>query len=158
MTTQTAMFGAGCFWSVEHAFRQVDGVIDTEVGYAGGSTENPTYEQVCTDQSGHAEVVRMTFDPARITYESLLGVFFSCHNPTQRDRQGADVGRQYRSIVFARDAAQRAAAEKAIADLDAVGKHDKPIATRIEDAPPFYRAEEIHQRYVEKNGSAACGI
>lgn len=158
MATETAVFGAGCFWGVEHAFRQVEGVLDTEVGFAGGTTENPTYEQVCTDQTGHAEVVRLEFDPGRVTYRQLLEVFFSCHSPTQLNRQGPDIGRQYRSVIFSTTDAQAAEAADAIKRLDAGGTHDKPIATRVEPMGPFFRAEESHQRYVEKNGGAACGI
>ncbi len=149
-----AMFGAGCFWSVEHAFRQVEGVTDTEVGYAGGTVENPTYEQVCSGDTGHAEVVRVEFDPAVITYDRLLDAFFACHDPTQRDRQGPDIGKQYRSAIFYFDEAQREAAERKVEAL----KKDRDIATQIVPAMPFYRAEEYHQRYIEKNGGAACGI
>lgn len=150
----TAMFGAGCFWSVEHAFRQVEGVTETEVGYAGGTVENPTYELVCSDTTGHAEVVRVRYDPAVLPYDKLLDTFFTCHDPTQRDRQGPDVGKQYRSAIFFFDEAQREAAERKIELL----KKDRDIATQIVPAATFYRAEEYHQRYIEKNGGAACGI
>jgi len=152
--SETAMFAAGCFWGVEHAFRQVDGVLDTEVGYAGGTVENPTYEQVCTDTTGHAEVVRLTFDPATVSYDRLLDVFFGNHDPTQRDRQGPDVGRQYRSAVFTFDESQKRAAEAKIAAL----RKGKNVATEVEPAGAYYRAEEYHQRYIEKNGAGACGI
>jgi peptide-methionine (S)-S-oxide reductase len=158
MTRETAMFGAGCFWGVEHAFRQVDGVLETAVGFAGGTTENPTYEQVCTDQTGHAEVVLVEFDPAAVTFEMLLETFFGCHDPTQRNRQGPDIGRQYRSVVFAFSKAQRDAAERAIEALASSGRFKKPIVTEVKQSAPFYRAEEYHQRYIEKNGGAACGI
>lgn len=158
MTTQTAVFGAGCFWGIEHAFRKVEGVLETEVGFAGGTTENPTYEQICTDQTGHAEVVRVEFDPGRVAYRQLLGVFFSCHNPTQLNRQGPDIGRQYRSVIFTTTESQAAEAAEAIERMEKSGAYDRPIATRIEPMGPFYRAEEYHQRYIEKNGSAACGI
>jgi len=152
--SETAMFAAGCFWGVEHAFRQVDGVLDTEVGYAGGTVENPTYEQVCTDTTGHAEVVRLTFDPATVTYDRLLDVFFGNHDPTQRDRQGPDIGRQYRSAVFTFDESQKRAAEAKIAAL----RKGKDVVTEVEPAGAYYRAEEYHQRYIEKNGARACGI
>lgn len=152
--SETAMFAAGCFWGVEHAFRQVDGVLDTEVGYAGGTVENPTYEQVCTDTTGHAEVVRLTFDPATVSYEQLLDVFFGNHDPTQRNRQGPDVGRQYRSAVFTFDERQKRAAEAKIAAL----REGKDVVTEIEPAGAYYKAEEYHQRYIEKNGAGACGI
>ncbi len=158
MTRETAMFGAGCFWGVEHAFRQVDGVLETAVGFAGGTTENPTYEQVCTDQTGHAEVVLVEFDPAAVSFEMLLETFFASHDPTQRNRQGPDIGRQYRSVVFAFNKAQRDAAERAIEALASSGRFKKPIVTEVKQAAPFYRAEEYHQRYIEKNGGAACGI
>lgn len=158
MPTQTAMFGAGCFWSVEHAFRQVPGVLDTAVGFAGGTTENPTYEQVCTDGTGHAEVVRVEFDPATISYNDLLEVFFANHDPTQRNRQGPDIGRQYRSVIFWFDLAQQRDAHDAVERLAASGRFARPIATEIAPSSPFYRAEEYHQRYIEKNGNAACGL
>lgn len=155
---ETAMFGAGCFWGVEHAFMQTEGVLTTEVGYAGGDVPNPTYEQVCTDTTGHAEVVRLTFDPERIGYEGLLKVFFECHDPTQKNRQGPDVGRQYRSVVYYYNESQRRAAEDAIAALNAKGSLPRPVATELEPAPEFYRAEEYHQRYFEKNGVGGCAL
>jgi peptide-methionine (S)-S-oxide reductase len=158
MGTQIATFGAGCFWGVEHAFRQVAGVLDAECGYTGGATDNPTYEQVCSGKTGHAEVVRVTFDPAKVSFEDLLGTFFSCHKPTQLNRQGPDIGTQYRSAIFVENDAQRAAAEKAKAAEDASGKWDKPVVTEIADAAPFYRAEEYHQRYFEKTGRVSCGV
>ena len=158
MTTGTATFGAGCFWGVEVAFRQLDGVHDAAVGYAGGSRPNPTYEEVCTDRTGHAEVVQVTFDPARVSYERLLDLFFTSHDPTQLNRQGPDVGTQYRSVIFYHDEAQRAAAEAAKARWDASGRWKRPVVTEISQAPPFWRAEEYHQRYLEKRGLASCHI
>jgi peptide-methionine (S)-S-oxide reductase len=156
MTTHTAMFGAGCFWGVEHAFRQIQGVTDTAVGFAGGTIENPTYEQVCTDGTGHAEVVRVEFDPGVVSFEALLEVFFNTHDPTQRNRQGPDIGRQYRSVIFCLDEAQHQAARHAVERL--APRFARPIATEIAPPAPFYRAEEYHQRYLEKNGGAACGL
>jgi peptide methionine sulfoxide reductase msrA/msrB len=154
--TATAMFGAGCFWGVEVTFRQTKGVTDAAVGYAGGTTKNPTYKEVCTDQTGHAEVVRVTFDPAKVSYEQLLDVFWANHNPTQLNRQGPDTGSQYRSVIFYFDDAQKKVAEASKAKLAASGKWKKPIVTQIVPAVEFYRAEEYHQRYLEKSGRAVC--
>jgi len=153
-----ATFAAGCFWGVEATFRKVPGVIDTAVGYSGGHTENPTYEQVCTDRTGHAEVVQVEYDPDKVTYEQLLDVFFNCHNPTTLNRQGPDVGTQYRSAIFYHTPEQQQAAIAAKAALDASGKFGRPIVTLIEPAGPFYRAEEYHQRYLEKTGRDSCHI
>jgi peptide-methionine (S)-S-oxide reductase len=151
---QTATFGAGCFWGVEAAFRRLDGVLRTRVGYAGGTVANPTYEQVCTDATGHAEVVEVTFDDAVVPYEQLLAVFWAEHDPTQLDRQGPDVGTQYRSVVFVHDEGQRRAAE---ASRERVQQRlPRPVVTQIEDAPPFWEAEDYHQRYLEKRGLARC--
>ncbi|MEY2547280.1 MAG: peptide-methionine (S)-S-oxide reductase [Verrucomicrobiota bacterium] len=158
MTTEKATFGAGCFWGVEETFRNLDGVINTAVGYAGGAKDNPRYEDVCTDETGHVEVVDLEFDPARIGYEKLLDVFFSNHNPTQLNRQGPDVGTQYRSVVFYHSPEQKAAAEVAKTKLSDSGKFSKPIATAIEPAPKFWRAEEYHQRYLAKRGQTHCAI
>jgi len=158
MATAKATFGAGCFWGVEAAFRKTPGVTDTAVGYAGGTVENPTYEQVCTDKTGHAEVVQVEYDPEKVSYEQLLDVFWSSHDPTQLNRQGPDVGRQYRSVIFFHDDAQRAAAEKSKAALESSGKHSRPIVTEIEPAPTFHRAEDYHQRYLEKRGQTSCAI
>lgn len=155
---EKAMFGAGCFWGVEAAFRQVEGVVSTAVGYAGGKTVNPTYKDVCTDRTGHAEVVLVEFDPARVSYEQLLQIFWESHDPTQVNRQGPDVGTQYRSAIFVFDDAQRAAAEESKAKLASSGAHAKPIATEIIAAGPFYRAEEYHQQYLEKRGLASCHV
>ncbi|MFO7900823.1 MAG: peptide-methionine (S)-S-oxide reductase MsrA [Planctomycetota bacterium] len=154
---ERATFGAGCFWGVEATFRQVDGVVDTVVGYSGGRTEDPTYEEVCSGRTGHTEVVQVTYDPERISYSELLDVFWGCHDPTQVDRQGPDVGRQYRSVIFYHDDEQKAAAEASKTSLAESGRHRRPIATAIEPAEPFWRAEEYHQRYLEKRGRGACG-
>ncbi len=158
METQTATFAAGCFWGVEHLFRQLPGVIDTQVGYTGGQAPDPSYEQVCHTNTGHAEAVQVTFDPAHAKFEDLLLLFFGNHDPTTVDRQGADIGTQYRSAVFFHDAAQQAAAEKAKSALDASGRFGRPIVTQIVPARPFYRAEEHHQRYLEKRGESSCQI
>jgi peptide-methionine (S)-S-oxide reductase len=151
-----ATFGAGCFWGVEAAFRQVDGVTKTEVGYEGGHLENPSYQDVCSHTTGHAEVVEVTYDPERVSYETLLDVFWNKHNPTQKNRQGWDIGDQYRSVVFFHDEEQRAAAERSKAELDASGRYRKPVVTLIEPAQTFYVAEDYHQRYLEKQGRSSC--
>ena len=151
-----ATFGAGCFWGVEAAFRQIEGVTGTAVGYEGGRLENPTYEDVCSHRTGHAEVVEVTYDPERVSYDELLDAFWAKHNPTQLNRQGWDFGDQYRSVVFFHDEEQREAAERSKAALDASDKHKRPIVTVIEPAQTFYRAEEYHQRYLEKQGRASC--
>jgi len=149
-----ATFGAGCFWGVEAAFRRIDGVSQTRVGYAGGAVENPTYEQICYERTGHAEVVEVTYDAALVPYEQLLAVFWAEHDPTQLDRQGPDVGSQYRSVIFAHDAEQRLAAE---ASRERIGQRlSRPVVTQIEDAPPFWEAEDYHQQYLEKRGLASC--
>jgi peptide-methionine (S)-S-oxide reductase len=154
--TEIATFGAGCFWGVEAAFRRVPGVLDAAVGYTGGHTENPTYKDVCTDRTGHAEVVQATFDPAQVSYEKLLDVFWEEHDPTQVNRQGPDFGKQYRSAIFFHSPEQEAIAKKSKAALEASGKFRRPIATEITPATTFYRAEEYHQRYLEKRGAASC--
>lgn len=153
-----ATFGAGCFWGVEVTFRNLEGVTDVEVGYAGGHVPNPSYEQVCTGRTGHAEVVRVTYDPDQVRYEDLLDAFFDSHDPTQVNRQGPDVGTQYRSIVLAHDDEQRKAAEARINELDQAGQLGRPIATEVADAGPFYRAEDYHQQYLVKRGMATCRI
>jgi peptide-methionine (S)-S-oxide reductase len=151
-----ATFGAGCFWGVEAAFRRLDGVTGTRVGYAGGHTSNPSYQDVCSDRTGHAEVVEVTYDPERIPYEQLLAVFWAEHDPTQLNRQGPDVGSQYRSAIFVQDDEQRRAAE---ASRDRVQERlSRPVVTQIEDAPPFWEAEDYHQRYLEKRGLATCHV
>ncbi len=158
MKTENATFGAGCFWGVEEMFRKLDGVSNTAVGYAGGTTENPSYEDICTDQTGHAEVVQVEFDPARISYPQLLDVFWANHDPTTRNRQGPDVGAQYRSVIFFHSPEQKAEAEASRNALEKTGRFARPIVTQIEPAPPFYRAEEYHQRYLEKRGMSHCAI
>ena len=150
MTTEIATFGAGCFWGVEWVFRQVPGVQDAVSGYAGGLTRDPTYRDVCSHTTGHAEVVQVTFDPSVVTFEQLLEVFWAMHDPTQVDRQGPDVGDQYRSVIFTTTPEQLAAAQ---ASKDrAQARFDRPIATQIQEAPTFYLAEAYHQRYYESNG------
>ena len=151
-----ATFGAGCFWGVEAAFRQVEGVTKTEVGFEGGKVENPSYRQVCSHRTGHAEVVEVTYDPDQVSYEQLLDVFWAKHNPTHRNRQGWDFGSQYRSVVFVHDDEQRQAAERSKAELDASGRYRKPVATAIEPAQTFYPADEHHQQYYEKHGRSSC--
>jgi peptide-methionine (S)-S-oxide reductase len=155
---EKATFGAGCFWGVEAAFRQLPGVTDTEVGYAGGTTENPTYRDVCTDETGHAEVVQVTYDPAKISYDQLLDLFWKSHDPTQVNQQGPDVGTQYRSAIFFHTPEQEATAKASKERLSKSGRFSRPIATEITPAPKFYRAEDYHQRYLEKRGLATCHI
>ena len=153
-----ATFGAGCFWGVEAAFREIEGVTATAVGYAGGWKEQPTYKEVCSGRTGHAEVVEVTYDPDRVSYEELLDAFWRIHDPTQVNRQGPDFGEQYRTAIFVHDEEQRRAAEASKAALEANGRFVRPIATEITDAGPFWRAEEYHQRYFEKNGYGACKV
>jgi peptide-methionine (S)-S-oxide reductase len=149
-----ATFGAGCFWGVEAAFRQVEGVTQTRVGYSGGTLVNPSYEDVCSHTTGHAEVVEVTYDPERVTYEQLLDVFWGKHDPTQLNRQGWDVGDQYRSAIFFHDEDQREAATRAKAHEQA--RWPAPIVTQIEPAQTFYEAEDYHQQYLEKQGRSSC--
>jgi peptide-methionine (S)-S-oxide reductase len=156
MTTEIATFGAGCFWGVEAKFSQVPGVIEAVSGYSGGHTENPTYKDVCTDETGHAEVVQVTYDPAKVSFERLLEVFWTMHDPTQVNRQGPDFGSQYRTAIFFHSPEQEATAKRVKAELNAGGKFKRPIATEITAAGPFYRAEEYHQKYLEKRGAASC--
>ena len=158
MSKEKATFGAGCFWGVEEAFRTLPGVISTAVGYAGGTKDHPTYEDVCSDRTGHAEVVEVEFDPEVISYDKLLDVFWSNHNPTTMNRQGPDVGTQYRSVVFYHSPEQKAQAEAAKIALDRSGKFSRPIVTQIEPAPPFWRAEEYHQKYLQKRGQTHCAV
>jgi peptide-methionine (S)-S-oxide reductase len=155
---EKATFGAGCFWGVESFFREVAGVIDAVAGYAGGAVDNPTYKQVCTDTTGHAEVVQVTFDPTKVSYERLLDIFFMNHDPTTLNRQGPDFGSQYRSVIFTHSPEQAAAAEAKKAALTKAGKFKRPIVTAIEPFRNFYRAEEYHQRYFEKNGLPSCHV
>ena len=152
--TAIATFGAGCFWGVEADFRRLPGVLDVTAGYEGGTTEHPSYRDVCSHRTGHAEVVEVRYDPARISYEQLLDTFWQIHDPTTLDRQGPDVGSQYRSAIFYHTPEQRAAAEASKAQQDATGRHRRPIVTEIVPAETFYRAEDYHQRYFEKNGIA----
>lgn len=143
-------FGAGCFWGPEETFRKIDGVGSTSVGYMGGHLENPTYEEVCTGRTGHVEVVQVEFDPSRIGYQQLLEIFWACHDPTTRNRQGPDIGSQYRSVVFFHGPEQEAVARASKEKLERSGRHPREIVTEIEPAGAFYRAEEYHQRYIEK--------
>lgn len=153
---EIATFGAGCFWGVEEAFQRVPGVIETAVGYTGGAMPNPTYRDVCTDETGHAEAVQVTFDPAKVSYEDLLGVFWKVHDPSQVNRQGPDFGTQYRTAIFFHSPEQEAAAKKSKTALQASGRFTRPIATEITPASVFYRAEEYHQKYLQKRGAASC--
>lgn len=158
MSIEKATFGGGCFWGVEAAFAALPGVLTTEVGYEGGSLEKPTYKDVCTDKTGHAEVVELTFDAEKTSYEKLLEAFFSLHDPTTLNRQGPDWGTQYRSVIFCHSHRQEAQAKAKIEQLTAEGHYaPKKIVTRVEMAAPFWRAEEYHQRYIEKNGHA-CSL
>jgi peptide-methionine (S)-S-oxide reductase len=152
--TKKATFGAGCFWGVEAAFRQLDGVTRTRVGYAGGELDNPTYEDVCSHKTGHAEVVEVSYDPDQVSYDDLLDVFWGKHDPTQLNRQGWDIGDQYRSVIFVHDEEQRTAAERSKDNEQAA--YRKPIVTQIEPAPVFYEAEDYHQQYLEKRGRSSC--
>lgn len=155
---EKATFAAGCFWGVEAAFRALQGVSATAVGYMGGKTEAPTYEQVCTDTTGHAEVVEVEFDPEQITYERLLETFWKNHDPTTLNRQGPDVGRQYRSAIFFHSSEQQTAAAASRDALEASGRFRQPIMTEIAPAGEFYRGEEYHQQYLEKRGQSSCGL
>jgi peptide-methionine (S)-S-oxide reductase len=156
MATEKATFGAGCFWGVEAAFRQVKGVRATAVGYMGGTLKNPTYQDVCSDTTGHAEVVQVEFDPAEVPYENLLNVFWQNHDPTTLNRQGPDFGAQYRSAIFFHSGEQEAAAKTSKELLERSGKVKRPIVTKIEPAAEFWRAEDYHQQYLEKRGLATC--
>jgi peptide-methionine (S)-S-oxide reductase len=153
-----ATFGAGCFWGVEEEFRKIPGVRDTAVGYSGGTLANPTYEDVCTDGTGHAEVVEVDYDPQRVSYETLLDAFWNGHNPTQLNRQGPDVGTQYRSVIFFHSPEQEATARASKERLEKSGRFPRPIVTQIVPAEPFWRAEEYHQRYFEKRGGGSCHV
>ncbi len=155
---ERASFAAGCFWGVEAAFRRLKGVTSTTVGYSGGTLENPTYKDVCSDTTGHAETVLVEFDPAAISYEQLLETFWNCHDPTQRNQQGPDVGTQYRSAIFYHTPEQQAAAIRSKENLDRSGKYPRPVVTEILPAATFYRAEEYHQHYLEKRGEASCHV
>ena len=156
---EVTILGGGCFWCTEAVFSALKGVVKVEPGYSGGSLTNPTYEQVSTGETGHAEVVQITFDTGVISFEEILEIFFATHNPTMLNRQGPDVGTQYRSVIFYHNEAQRYAALSAMDALQLSGKLPRPIATEVTEAAPFYRAEEYHQRYFEKRGGfGACGV
>ena len=153
-----ATFGAGCFWGIEAAFRRVPGVVSTTVGYMGGAFENPTYRDVCSGTTGHAEVVEIEYDPSQASYDELLALFWSIHDPTTLNRQGPDLGAQYRSAIFFHDTDQQAAALASKRKLELSGKHQQPIVTEITPASTFYRAEEYHQQYLEKRAQSRCTI
>jgi len=158
MQTEKATFGAGCFWGVEEIFRNVKGVLSTSVGYAGGRTNDPTYQDVCTDKTGHAEVVEVEFDPSQVSYDQLLDVFWANHNPTALNRQGPDVGTQYRSVIFYHSPEQQAAAAASKEKLQKSGRFIRAIVTQIEPASKFWRAEEYHQHYLQKRGQSHCAV
>jgi len=155
---QKATFGAGCFWGVEAAFRQVKGVVSTSVGYMGGSLEDPTYDDVCSGETGHTEVVEVIYDPSKVSYEKLLNVFWEIHDPTTLNRQGPDISTQYRSVIFYHTPEQKAAARASKEKRERSGTYKRPIVTEITPASTFYRAEEYHQQYLEKRGLAYCTI
>lgn len=155
---EKATFAAGCFWGVEESFRQVPGVAETTVGYLGGHTANPTYKDVCTDETGHAEVVQVTFDPSKVSYERLLDVFWSAHDPTTLNRQGPDIGTQYRSAIFSHSPEQERQARASKEKMQSAGKFKRPIVTEITPASTFYRAEDYHQKYLAKRGLSHCHI
>lgn len=154
---ELATFGAGCFWGVEARFRKVEGVLDATSGYMGGQPD-PNYKAVCTGTTGHAEVVQVRFDPGQVSYETLLGLFFDMHNPTTLNRQGPDIGNQYRSVVFFHSGTQEKAARQAIVEIDKSGRWPQPVVTKVEEAVTFWPAEEYHQRYLEKHGLGMCSI
>jgi peptide-methionine (S)-S-oxide reductase len=155
---EKATFAAGCFWGVEAAFRQLPGVVATRVGYTGGHTDDPTYERVCSHTTGHAEAVEVTFDPERVSYEQLLDVFWTNHNPTTKNRQGLDIGDQYRSAVFFHSPEQQEAAERTKEAVEAKLHWPKKVVTEIVPAPEFYEAEDYHQQYLEKRGRSSCTV
>ncbi len=155
---EKATFGAGCFWGVEAAFRQIKGVVSTSVGYSGGSYQNPSYKDVCTGRTGHAEVVEVVYDPARVSYDDLLKVFWENHDPTQLNRQGPDWGQQYRSAIFFNTPEQQAEAIASKEQLEKSGRYRKPVVTEITPASQFYQAEDYHQQYLEKRGLSTCRI
>ncbi len=158
MSTAQATFAAGCFWGIEETFSNIPGVLATRVGYMGGHTPNPTYPEVCTDKTGHAEVVQVTFDPAILSYENLLEIFWGCHNPTLLNRQGPDIGTQYRSAIFYYNDTQKQQAETSKHALSDSHKYAKPIVTEIVPATTFYPAEEYHQKYLKKQGLSSCHL
>ncbi len=155
---ETATFGGGCFWGVEEAFRTLEGVKETSVGFMGGHMKDPSYKDVCNKDTGHAEVVHITFDPKEMSYEDLLNVFFEVHDPTQFHRQGPDVGSQYRSVIFFHSKAQKKKAEEMKLFWGKSGKFERPIVTEIIEAGPFYMAEDYHQKYLMKRGLSSCHI
>jgi len=157
-TLEKATFGAGCFWGVEYNFRRVPGVVEAFSGYSGGKSASPTYRQVCNGDTFHAEVVEVTFDPQKVSYVKLVEFFFKMHDPTQLNRQGPDYGTQYRSVIFVHSEDQRKVAQEVIKKLSADKKYAQPIVTLVEDAKPFWKAEEYHQKYFEKNGGPTCHI
>ncbi len=158
MALEKAIFGAGCFWGIEARFNELAGVLNTAVGYAGGYLEHPTYKEVCAGRTGHAEVVQVTFDPSRLSYDALLDAFFAMHDPTQVNRQGPDYGAQYRTAILTYTDEQAAQARAKIVELNASGSFRKPIATEVTPATTFWKAEEYHQRYLEKRGMVNCHI
>jgi peptide-methionine (S)-S-oxide reductase len=158
LASQLATFGAGCFWGVEARFRELDGVLDAVSGYMGGEVDNPGYEAVCSGKTGHAEVVQVKYDPQRVSYENLLKLFFAMHNPTTLNRQGPDIGHQYRSVIFFHSEEQAKAARQAVIDAGQSGRWPNPVVTAVEPAQAFWRAEEYHQRYLEKHGLGSCSI
>ena len=153
---QTATFGAGCFWGVEEAYRQVEGVIETAVGFAGGSVDDPSYEKVCQGKTGHAEVAQVRYDPTRVSFAKLLDIFWSIHDPTQLNRQGPDIGDQYRSVIFYHSPQQKEVAETSLRALDESGRFPRRVVTEIEPAPTVDRAEDYHQQYLAKRGRSSC--
>jgi peptide-methionine (S)-S-oxide reductase len=155
---EKATFGAGCFWGVEVRFGQLPGVLETAVGYEGGKTEKPSYKEVCTDMTGHAEVVELDFDPSKVSYQQILDLFFELHDPTQLNRQGPDYGTQYRSAIFYHSPEQEAAAKATIARLTEEKRFSRPIVTQVVPAETFWKAEDYHQKYLEKRGMASCHI
>lgn len=155
---ETATFGAGCFWGVEAEYRKLDGVLETAVGYSGGTKKKPTYQDVCSDLTGHAEVVQVKFDPEKVSYEDLVKKFWEIHNPTTLNRQGPDIGTQYRSVIFVHNDNQKRIARESLEKMNNSGKYTRHIVTEISDAKEFYRAEEYHQQYFEKKGLTACKI
>ncbi len=158
MAKEVAIFSAGCFWGVQYYFDQVPGVIETEVGYIGGHTDNPTYQQVCSHTTGHAEAAKITYDPEKVSYGTLLKQFFRMHDPTQLNRQGPDIGDSYRSAIFYQDDEQKRQAREMLDELSKSGKYDKPIATSLEKADKWWPAEDYHQKYTEKTGMGACHV
>ncbi|MBN1212580.1 MAG: peptide-methionine (S)-S-oxide reductase MsrA [candidate division Zixibacteria bacterium] len=153
-----ATFAAGCFWGVEATFQKVEGVLSTRVGYTGGTLAVPTYEDVCSGRTGHAEAIEITYDSSMVSYEELLDIFWKMHDPTTPNRQGPDIGSQYRSAVFYHDEQQKLAAEQSKEKLDKSGEYKRPVVTEITEAGPFYPAEDYHQKYLEKRGRSSCGF